>query len=92
MTTNHRSTRRSARALAIAAAPALLGMGLLTAGVAQAGPDPNLPTCSNVMCGPQTTPTPSGQTNLTPGTVPNVSPGIPADRTPGAAHRPSHFA
>ncbi|MGQ4618811.1 hypothetical protein [Nocardia sp. R7R-8] len=91
MTMNRRSTRRSARALAIAAAPALLGMGLVTAGVAQAGQDANPPICSgtNLVCGPQTDPTPGGPTNLTPGTVPRT-PGIPADRTPGATHQPSH--
>ncbi|MFD8246888.1 hypothetical protein [Nocardia sp. NPDC059691] len=94
MTIDQRSThrtRRFARAMAIAAAPALLGMGLLTAGVAQAGQDPNLPTCSwpNLACGPQTNLTPGGQTNLTPGNAASAT-SIPADRTPGGPHRPPH--
>ncbi|MCP2279309.1 hypothetical protein [Nocardia amikacinitolerans] len=80
MTTDQRSTRRThrfARALAIAAAPALLGAGLVTAGVAQAEQDPNLPTCSwpNLVCGGQQDLTPGGQTNLTPGGQTNLMPG-----------------
>ncbi|MGK8503542.1 hypothetical protein [Nocardia asiatica] len=82
MTTNQRSTRhahRFARTVAIAAAPALLGVGLVTAGVAQASQDPNLPTCRwpNLVCGPQTNLTPGGQTNLTPGGQTNLTPGGP---------------
>ncbi|MEV6137084.1 hypothetical protein AB0L63_13705 [Nocardia sp. NPDC051990] len=85
MTTNQRSTRRFARALAIAAAPALLSVGLVTAGVAQAGQDPNLPTCSwpNLVCGPQTNLTPGGQSNLTPGGQSNLTPGGQSNLTPG---------
>ncbi|UAK31200.1 hypothetical protein K8O92_25675 [Nocardia asteroides] len=85
MTINQRSSRRShqfARALAIAAAPALLGVGLVTAGVAHAGQDPNLPTCRwpNLVCGPQTNLTPGGQTNLTPGGQTNLTPHRPYSR------------
>ncbi|MGV9818593.1 hypothetical protein [Nocardia xishanensis] len=80
MTSNQRSTRptrRLARAAAIAAAPALLGMGLVTAGAAEAEQDPNLPTCSwpNLVCGGQTDLTPGGQTNLTPGGSVDLTPG-----------------
>ncbi|WP_431967039.1 hypothetical protein [Nocardia sp. bgisy134] len=80
MTSNQRSTRRThrfARAMAIAAAPALLGAGLLTAGVAQAGQDANLATCTwpNLVCGGQVDLTPGGQTDLTPGGQTNLTPG-----------------
>ncbi|MFF7938957.1 hypothetical protein ACFZC5_04535 [Nocardia gamkensis] len=90
MIRNQRSTRRThrlARALAIAAAPALLGMGLVTAGVAQAGQDHNLASCSwpYTACGPQANLTPGGQTN--PGTQPDHNPGPhrPHSRLIGAA-------
>ncbi|TQM32887.1 hypothetical protein [Nocardia bhagyanarayanae] len=89
MTTNQRSTRthRIARALAIAAAPALLGAGLVTAGVAHAEQDPNLPTCSwpNLVCGGQRDLTPGGQTNLTPGGQTNLTPGGQTNLTPGSS-------
>ncbi|MET9285921.1 hypothetical protein ACWEPH_09140 [Nocardia beijingensis] len=82
MTTDQRSTRRTrrfARAMTIAAAPVLLGVGLVTAGVAHADQDPNLPTCRqpNLVCGPQTNLTPGGQTALTPGGATNLTPGAP---------------
>lgn len=88
MTTTQRSSRpthRFARALAIAAAPALLGVGLMTAGVAQAEQDPALPTCSwpNLVCGPQTDLTPGDQTDLTPGDQTDLTPGDQTDLTPG---------
>ncbi|MEV0033677.1 hypothetical protein [Nocardia sp. NPDC050793] len=74
MTTNQRSTRRArfARALTLAAAPALLGAGLVTAGVAQAEQDPNVPTCSwpNLVCGGQRDLTPGRQIDLTPVSAP----------------------
>ncbi|MEU4344430.1 hypothetical protein AB0H00_24740 [Nocardia sp. NPDC023852] len=84
MTTTRR-THRFARALTIAVTPALLGAGLASAGVAQAGQDPNLPTCSwpNLACGQQTDLTPGGQTNLTPG--------APADLTPGSSTESSGY-
>ncbi|WP_040870364.1 hypothetical protein [Nocardia exalbida] len=92
MMRNQRSTRRThrlARALAIAAAPALLGMGLVTAGVAQAGQDQNLASCSwpDPACGPQANPAPGGQTNLNPGRKPDHNPGPhrPHARIIGAA-------
>ncbi|MEU1999540.1 hypothetical protein ABZ511_34350 [Nocardia gamkensis] len=92
MVRNQRSTRRThrlARALAIAAAPALLGMGLVTAGVAQAGQDHNLASCSwpYTACGPQANTTPGGQTNLNPGKQPDHNPGPhrPHSRLTGAA-------
>ncbi|MBF6464439.1 hypothetical protein IU427_04490 [Nocardia beijingensis] len=69
MTTDQRSThrrRRSSRALAIAAIPALLGIGVVTAGVAQAGQDATVTTCSgpNLVCVPQDSPAPGGHSNL----------------------------
>lgn len=53
--------------------------------VAQAGQDPNLPTCSwpNLACGQETDLAPGGQTNLTPG--------APADLTPGSSTESSGY-
>ncbi|WP_067835863.1 hypothetical protein [Nocardia lijiangensis] len=80
MAIDQRSTRRThrfARTMAIAAAPALLGAGLMTAGVAQAEQDPSLPTCTwpNLVCGGQVDLTPGGQTDLTPGGQTDLTPG-----------------
>ncbi|MEV0295310.1 hypothetical protein [Nocardia sp. NPDC050710] len=90
MTTDQHSTRRTRRSLrarVVAAAFALLGVGLVTASVARADQEPNPRTCSspNLACGQQPDRPPGGHSNLTPdgGSQNNLTPGGGINLTPG---------